>query len=108
VLGSGLGVKELVIEHMRKPGQRVPVREVARREGPFDILPGKPRLNGRVFENIDVVVVVDRFVITDRPIHGEGRCDQTHTEKETHTLFQIIPHNLIIAYLSTDDTGAGV
>jgi hypothetical protein len=41
VVRTGALPEKRAIQHMRQPGQRMPVGGAARGEGPFDVLPGE-------------------------------------------------------------------
>ena len=54
---AGVEAEELHVQHVREPGQGMPVGGVGGGEGPRDGLPAQPLLDVRVFGDIDLVVV---------------------------------------------------
>ena len=62
MMAAGLQAIKLAVEHVREPGERVPVAGVVRSEGPGDSLAGQPPIDMRVFTDVFVVVEVDELV----------------------------------------------
>ena len=66
--------EELHVEHVREPGERVPVGDVERGEGPGDPLPGQARrCTARVLGDVAVVVEEDEGVAGDARVERERR-----------------------------------
>lgn len=72
MLGSGIHSKELAIQHVRQPGDRVVVINVDIDKGPLDAIPGDPISNGLVFEHVIGIIILHEIVVPDGPKEGEG------------------------------------
>src|ERR1039458_3831842 len=86
---SGLEAEELTVQHMGKPGQRMPVAGVAGLKGPNNILPLQPALNMRILRDIIRVVIIDKGLPCDRHEdsqrgHGERQADKTRAAQLLH------------------------
>ena len=66
--------EELAIEHVREPGQRVPVGRVAGREGPPHPLETEPRSDVEIFDDVLRIVVEDELVAAN-PSEGSEHAD---------------------------------
>ena len=67
VMSSGIEMEKLIINDMRQPGQRMPVRLRVRRKCPPDRFPGQARAKMWVFSDVAIVVKVNKGVLT-RPV----------------------------------------
>src|SRR5947209_8118302 len=65
VVWSGIQAVHLDIEHVRKPRKRVPVRRMARREGPPDAIPRQSRSDVRILRYVFGIVIVQKIVISE-------------------------------------------
>ena len=74
MMAAGVQSVKLAVQHMGKPGQRVPVEAVDMGKRPAKSLPGQTLLNDRVLIHIHVVVVSDKVVpqrlAEDQPDNG--------------------------------------
>ena len=68
----GVLAEELAIEHVREPGERVPIAGVASGEGPFDVFPFQAALNVRVGGDVIRIVVIDKVVAKSVEVNREG------------------------------------
>ncbi len=55
----------------------MPIAGMSGIKGPHDTFPGKSTLNMMVFRHIRGIIIVDKFMISNLPIHGKG----SHHEK---------------------------
>jgi hypothetical protein len=62
---AGIGPKQLPVQHMRKPGQRMPVAALHVPEGPEKPFHSHPPLNMFIICNIHRIIVVNEAVITN-------------------------------------------
>ena len=65
VVATGLQSVEIAVQHVREPGQRVPVERLVRGDCPGDCLTGQAVLDVCVVEDVVIVVEVDD-VVADR------------------------------------------
>ena len=72
VMSAWIKAVEGAISHVRQPGYRMPIAEINGAEGPTDARPGQAGLNVRVLGNVFVVIVVDEFMMSQRPIAEQG------------------------------------
>src|SRR5262249_4424173 len=56
VMARWMKAVNLAIENVRQPSERMPVARVEA-EGPYDSLPGKPRLHVRIFRHVLLIVI---------------------------------------------------
>jgi hypothetical protein len=74
VMPPGLQAKELHIQHMGKPGQRMPVACMKCGECPGHTLKGYSAPDMKVLCHILCIIKIDKFMILHLPINGKG-CD---------------------------------
>ena len=74
VVPAGLETEELAVEHVRHPGDGMPVRLLAMHilEGPLQARRGQSLLHDRVGRDVVGVVVIDEVKTRHPPEHGEG------------------------------------
>src|ERR1039457_3902507 len=60
----------------------MPVGRVVSGESPLDRIPGEPRLNADVVNNIGVVVVIDEWVMNRRVVENHGGYYQDKAENK--------------------------
>jgi len=68
--------EELAVEHVRNPGQRMPVGGVTRSQSPAHALARQARLDVRVVEHVGRVIVVHK------PIARRGPEDREHRQRQ--------------------------
>ena len=83
VVGRGVHAKELAVERVREPGERMVVCGVVGSECPFDGRPVKTRPNMRIARDVGVVVVVEKSVVGGGEIAEEDGGDQKQTENQS-------------------------
>ena len=73
-------VKQLIVERVRQPGERMPVPLLGGREGPGDGVPVDAFVNVSVSGDITVVIVVNEGVAVDRIVKRQCRYHQQQTQ----------------------------
>ena len=68
--------KQLHVQHVRKPRQRVPIGCLVGLEGPTHIPPGQSSPNVKVSCYVRRIVKVDEAVVKHRPEAGQSYCSQ--------------------------------
>jgi hypothetical protein len=63
---------ELTVQHVRKPGQWVPVAEERGRESPDHAVSGQSRLDTLVFEHVPTVIELNERMTGRLPVDGAG------------------------------------
>src|SRR5215469_15528468 len=76
VMPTAVETEKLVIQHVRKPGQRKPVRIAKSSEGPGQTIPRQTGTNLRVFGDINGIVETDEAVTPDLDINRKNRDEQ--------------------------------
>lgn len=76
VMPTAVETEKLVIQHVRKPGQRKPVRIAKSSEGPGQTIPRQTGTNLRVFGDIDAIVETDETVTPNLAINRKNRDEQ--------------------------------
>ena len=69
---AGIETKELAIQHVRKPGQRVPVGGVKRGESPGNPGQREPARDDGIVPDVEVVIEVDELMTDHLPVNREG------------------------------------
>jgi hypothetical protein len=54
----------------------MPVRDIWHSQSPFNALKGKSCLDVKVFSDIQIVIKVDKLVISNLPVNRKGRHDK--------------------------------
>jgi hypothetical protein len=83
-MASGIQTIELAIQHVRNPGQRMPVRGIRVRKGPNHSRPREARLNMRICRDVCRVIEIDEIMMYQGPIQGcrhEGEHETNHNPK---------------------------
>ena len=64
-VSSGVGPEELDVQHVRQPGQRMPIGFILLRktEGPTESFDSEPIKNTRVFRDIRAIVIDDEVML---------------------------------------------
>ena len=65
-------MKQLPVERVRQPGQRMPVPLLGCSESPGDRLPGEAVVDVKILRDVTVVVVIDERVAVDRVVERES------------------------------------
>src|SRR5437899_2621187 len=77
----GLLAEELAIQHVRKPGNGVPITGMAGRERPLNIFPIQTALNVRIGRDIIRIVVIDEVVSESGQVNGESQYREQEAEQ---------------------------
>ncbi len=80
--------EELAIQHMREPGERMPVGLVKRRESPADTLPAQTAPDLGVVEDVARIIQADEVVLAHRPVERRHECNegQAHPQRRIASL----------------------
>ena len=83
VMSGWVQLEKLVVQRVRKPRQRMPVRFVIGRERPGNGLPIQPRLDRSVLDDVSLIVVVDEGMAVHRVVDSNGpeREDESPEER---------------------------
>ena len=76
MMPPGTDTEDLAIEHMRKPGERMPIAGGSGGEGPDDVAPTQALLDERVIRDIDAVVEADEIVSDSLEVWKEGEKEE--------------------------------
>jgi hypothetical protein len=79
VVSRSVLMKQLIIERVREPRERMPVSLLHGGEGPGDRVPGHAVVDVRILGDIAIVVVVDERVAIDRIVERQ----RDYYEQET-------------------------
>ena len=60
------------IQHVRNPGQRMPIAGVSRDKGPLDSINGDPLPHDLIVEDVVVVIVIEELKAGGLSEHSEG------------------------------------
>ena len=74
------------IEHVRNPGQRMPIRGVSSFEGPQNSGPAQAAVNVKVAKNVCRIVEGDEAVAAQRSITKPRALDQNEAEQENNLI----------------------
>ncbi len=81
MMPSGVQAKELAIQHVGEPRQRMPIRGVKRCTGPNNPLEGQPIPDHWVLIHITVIIEIDELTVHESAIDCEGGENQGREEK---------------------------
>ena len=82
VVADRIELKDLAIQGMRQPSQRMPVSVAKSRERPFHRVPSQAALNLGIFQNIGRVIEIDELVMNDGIVKSERGRHQQETEDD--------------------------
>src|SRR5262249_12089260 len=82
MMSSRIQVKQLIVNSMRNPRQRMPVRGVECRERPADRAPVQSRLYVTICCDVHIVVVVHETILIDGLVERESTCDEEKTHNQ--------------------------
>ena len=84
MMRAGIGAEQFAIQHVREPGERMPVRRVETRERPAEAVPRQAGQHGMIFGDVFLVVEIHEAVMHDRQInHQRGEREQQGDEART-------------------------
>jgi hypothetical protein len=79
---AGVGAEQLHVEHVREPGERVPIAQQAGGEGPARAVEGKAAAHDGVFADVARVVVLDEAVPVGLRVDGEDQAGGDGGERD--------------------------
>src|ERR1035437_10230734 len=79
-MASRIQFKELAIQGVRQPAQRMPIGLIVAGESPRYRVPGESCLNVEILGDIAVVVVIDERVMNRRGVKNDGGDHQNKAE----------------------------
>ena len=82
---AAIQAKELAVQHVRNPGERVPVAGVARGQSPLQPLRGEPLPDVQVAGGVKGIVVVDEIEVADLGVDRESRQEQRQINQQIET-----------------------
>src|SRR5579862_486597 len=80
VMTGGIQPEDLIIQCVREPGERVPVRIIEAGEGPADRVPCQSGLNVGVLGDVAVVIDIDKFVVDKGIVESQSEHHQQQTQ----------------------------
>ena len=80
MMETRLQSKQLTVEHVRYPGQRMPVACMEGCKGPGNVPRRETRLYVAVLRHVFIVIKTNEFVIVNLPVNGNG----SYRQKDTH------------------------
>jgi hypothetical protein len=83
---TGIEAKELTIQHMRKPCQRVPKEAAAVREGPYYAVESQTCPDILVVGNINLVIEINKRKISDL-LEADNDCDSQQNAEAGKLIF---------------------
>src|SRR5664279_3569377 len=82
VMSGRIQLKELAIQGVRKPGERMPGVHVERGECPRDCVPVDSALDLEIVRHVEAVIVVDEWVAVDGAVKRNGCHHKKKPEKK--------------------------
>ncbi len=82
VMAGGIEAKELAVQGVRQPGQRMPVSVAKGGERPLHGIPCQAAMDLGIFQDIRRVIKVDELVMDDGTVESESGRDQQETEDD--------------------------
>ena len=87
MMSGSIQSKKLIVESMRQPCQRMPIRRRLRRcERPLDRAPGQSILNVRISGNVFLIVQDDKSIPEDWAVERNNHGPQQNTENDIQFL----------------------
>ena len=80
VVFTGVQTEKLAVEHMRKPGQRMPVSNIRKTKRPLDPLDRHSIFDVLILGHVQSVIETDKFVMAYLPINTKCGNNQHHTD----------------------------
>lgn len=74
MMACRVGAEKAPVQHVRKPGQRVPITQIGGGEGPFDALQMNAGLHDVIFGEISRIIKIDKMVARN-PAENNKACD---------------------------------
>ena len=82
MMSQRVQAKEFAIRHVGQPGQWMPVRCVNTCEGPSNVGQAQTFLNVAVCSDIEIVIIIDEFVVDRRQESPDDQTEQKSTNDD--------------------------
>ena len=82
MMAAGIECEQLAIEHVREPGQRMPISGMRGRECPAEARQGQALAHHQVIGDVFGVVIIDETAVKDWPIGANGSHRQKADDQE--------------------------
>src|SRR5581483_1756703 len=86
---------ESAIEDVRKPGQRVPVTPLVRREGPHELVEERPMLYVDIGRDVGFIVVTGKIVTGQLPVNDQGAERQNQADEPEAAILIRLEHRAV-------------
>ena len=96
MMPTRLGAVEAVIDHVRNPGDRMPIARMIGLEGPGQTVAGDAMLDGGIINNVIRIVVIDEVEMGRRPVQRQG--DEGKQKTDQHGASFIRHGRILTAY----------
>jgi hypothetical protein len=90
---SRLYAKQLDIQHVGEPRERMPVCHGYRREGPEESFPGKAALDDGILRNVVRIIVLNEIVVYNLPVNRSGKKHEGDNDTDIETRFFPVSHD---------------
>ena len=92
VMAGRVGAEKLPVQHMRNPGQRMPVAGITRCKGPCDAFECYAGLDVWIFINVNRVVKINKIIGIDLAINCRGDHRQSQTNPKLVIIVELLCH----------------
>jgi hypothetical protein len=86
MMASGIASEQRPVQHVRKPGERMPKGEIGGGESPFYILKGNAILNDIIFGDVSRIVQIYKMISRD-PAEGYQAGDSQKDDNDINIFF---------------------
>lgn len=76
MMGAGMKTEKLAVQHVRQPGQGVPVADLVETKRPEEVLDGQAFLNVWIRGDVEIVVEIYEFMALHLPIGKERQKEE--------------------------------
>jgi hypothetical protein len=81
MMRAGISPEQFTIQHVRKPGQWVPIGGVTRGQGPLKSAESQALLDNVILRDVEMIVILNKFMIVNRPINKRRQADQRQSNQ---------------------------
>jgi hypothetical protein len=81
VMFTGVQTEKLAVEHMRKPGHRMPVSNIRKPKGPFNALARQTGLYVLVLIHIQAIIETYKVMMAHLPVNNSGSNNKKKADK---------------------------
>ena len=71
MVSSGIKAIKLGVQHVRQPCQRVPIGYIGSSKGPNDTLAGQSFVHVMIFDDVLIIVKIDKLEVSHLPVDSE-------------------------------------